>query len=104
MSLQEYAEEMNFTVQDVLNKCKELGIKVNSKDEYLDDEAIIMLDNCMNLINNDAELSFEETDAIDDVVEDIMDMINSNLLKLLTLFLKKKLRRIKINNHLIKII
>ena len=74
MSVQEYAEEMNFTVQDVLNKCKELGIKVNSKDEYLDDEAIIMLDNCMNLINNDAELSFEETDAIDDVVEDIMDM------------------------------
>ena len=30
MSVQEYAEEMNFTVQDVLNKCKELGIKVNS--------------------------------------------------------------------------
>ena len=73
MSVQEYAEEMNFTVQDVLNKCKELGIKVNGKDDYLDDEAIIMLDNCMNLINNDAELSFEETDAIDDVVEDIMD-------------------------------
>ena len=72
MSVQEYAEEMNFTVQDVLNKCKELGIKANSKDDYLDDEAIIMLDNCMNLINSDSELNFEETDAIDDVIEDIM--------------------------------
>ncbi len=72
MSVQDYAEDMNFTVQDVLNKCKELGIKVSSKDEMLDDEAIIMLDNCMNLINSDAELNFEEADAIDDVVEDIM--------------------------------
>ena len=76
MSVQEYAEEMNFTVQDVLNKCKELGIKANSKDDYLDDEAIIMLDNCMNLINSDSELNFEETDAIDDVIEDIMDYDN----------------------------
>ena len=76
MSVQEYAEEMNFTVQDVLNKCKELGIKANSKEDYLDDEAIIMLDNCMNLINSDSELNFEETDAIDDVIEDIMDYDN----------------------------
>lgn len=72
MSVQEYAEEMNFTVQDVLNKCKELGIKVTSKDEMLDDESIIILDNCMNLINTNSELNFEETDAIDDVVEDLM--------------------------------
>lgn len=72
MSVQDYAEDMNFTVQDVLNKCKELGIKITSKDDMLDDEAIIMLDNCMNLINSDVELNFEEVDAIDDVVEDIM--------------------------------
>lgn len=72
MSVQDYAEDMNFTVQDVLNKCKELGIKITSKDDMLDDEAIIMLDNCMNLINSDVELNFEEADAIDDVVEDIM--------------------------------
>lgn len=31
MTVQEYAESMNYTVQDVLNKCKELGIKVNQK-------------------------------------------------------------------------
>lgn len=76
MSVQEYAEEMNFTVQDVLNKCRELGIKVNSKEDLLDDEAIIMLDNTMNLISADAELTVEETEAIDDVVEDIMDYDN----------------------------
>lgn len=72
MTVQEYAEEMNFTVQDVLNKSSELGIKVSSKSDILDDEAIIMLDNTMNIISADEELNFEENDAIDDVVEDLM--------------------------------
>lgn len=78
MSVQEYAEEMNFNVQAVINKCRELGIKANSKDDMLDDEAIIMLDNTLNVINTDEELNFEETDAIDDVIEGIMmkDTIN----------------------------
>ena len=31
MTVQDYAEDMNFTVQDVLNKCEELGIKANLK-------------------------------------------------------------------------
>ena len=79
MSVQEYAEEMGFVVQDVLNKCQELGIKASSKDDMLDDEAIIILDNCMNLISADEDLDFDEQDAIDEVVDDIMldDNINS---------------------------
>lgn len=68
----EYAEEMNFTVQDVLSKCKELGIKATTKDDILDEDAVIMLDNCMDLIDTNKELTFEDEDAIDDVVEDIM--------------------------------
>ena len=72
MSVQDYAEEMNFTVQDVLNKCKELGIKINSKDDMLDDEAIIMLDNCMNLIDSDTELDFDEADTLDEVITHIL--------------------------------
>lgn len=76
MSVQDYAEEMNFTVQDVLNKCKELGFKVNSKDDILDDEAIIMLDNCMNLIDTNTDLDFEEAETLNNVIEDIMDYDN----------------------------
>ena len=38
MTVQDYAESMNYTVQDVLNKCKELGIKATQKDDMLDDE------------------------------------------------------------------
>ena len=63
MTVQEYAEEMSYTVQDVLNKCKELGIKADSKDDLLDDDGIIMLDNTMNIMDTDEELSDEENDA-----------------------------------------
>ena len=72
MTVQDYAEDMNFTVQDVLNKCEELGIKAKSKSDILDDDAIVMLDNTMNVISTNEELNFEETDAIDNAVEDLM--------------------------------
>ena len=48
MSVQEYAEDINRTVETVLNKCKELNIPVNSSDDILDEDAIIILDNSMD--------------------------------------------------------
>ena len=72
MTVQEYAEDMNFTVQDVLNECVKLGIKVSSKDDMLTEDDIVMLDNAMNLISANDDLTLEENDVIDDVVEDIM--------------------------------
>ena len=72
MTVQEYAEDMNYTVQDVLNECNKLGIKVSSKDDLLSDDDIVMLDNTMNLISANDDLTLEENDVIDDAVEDIM--------------------------------
>ncbi|MCR4581382.1 MAG: translation initiation factor IF-2 [Bacilli bacterium] len=72
MTVQDYAEDMNFTVQDVLNECKKLGIKVVNKDDMLSEDDIVMLDNAMNLISANEDLTLEENDVIDDVVEDIM--------------------------------
>lgn len=72
MSVQDYAEDMNFTVQDVLNKAKELGINVSNKDDMLDDDAIIMLDNYMNLMSVSNELTTEESDEMDEMLEDFM--------------------------------
>ena len=65
-------KEMNFTVQEVLNKCNELGIKAKDGNYELDDDAIIMLDNSMNLISTDSEASFEDIDALDDAVDEIL--------------------------------
>ena len=77
MSVQEYAEEMNFNVQAVLSKCKELNIKAYNKDDMLDDEAIILLDNTMNLINTDEELNKEDyIQKAKKIIKDCTDLVN----------------------------
>ena len=45
MSVQEYASDVNRTVDYVLRKCKELGINVTSDDDLLEEDDIIILDN-----------------------------------------------------------
>ena len=72
MTVQEYAEDMNYTIQDVLNNCEKLGIKVKTKDDFLNDDDIVLLDNSMNLISANDDLTLEEADEIDDVVDKIM--------------------------------
>ena len=72
MNIKEYAEEMGFTVQQVLDKCKELGINITDPNEYLNDDDFVTLDLSMNLISTDNETNFEEEDALDDAVEEIL--------------------------------
>ncbi len=72
MSIKEYAEEMGYTVQEVLNKCKELGINISSSDEVLSDDDFVTLDLSMNLISTDSETNFEEMDALDDAVDELL--------------------------------
>ena len=72
MSIKEYAEEMNYTYQEVINKCKELGIPATNADYNLTDDELVTLDISMNLISTDTESSFEEMDALDDAVDEIL--------------------------------
>ena len=72
MTVKDYANESGFTVQEVLEKCKELDIRVSNADDYLDDDGIIMLDNSMNLISTETEMDYEERDELDEAVENIM--------------------------------
>ena len=58
MSVREYAEDINKEVSLVLNKCLELDIDAKSEDDLLDEEAIIMLDNSFDEVNE--EVSDEE--------------------------------------------
>ena len=41
MSVQEYASDVNRTVEYVLKKCKELGINVSDVEDLLEEEDII---------------------------------------------------------------
>ena len=59
MSVQEYASDVNRTVEYVLRKCNELGINVNDVDDLLEEEDIIILDN-----NLDDETIIDETEEI----------------------------------------
>src|SRR5574344_133516 len=48
MTVLEYANDVNRTVENILKMCKELNINVNSKDDLLSDEAITILDNSLD--------------------------------------------------------
>ena len=72
MTVKDYALESGFTIQEVLEKCKELDIKVSSGSDFLDDDGIIMLDNCMHLISTETEMDYNDADELDEAVENIM--------------------------------
>ena len=63
MSVLEYANDINKTVEEILKKCQELGINVKNADDELDEEAIIMLDNA----------EFDEEDVLDNIAENIIE-------------------------------
>lgn len=86
MNVKEYADSMNLTVAEVLKKCSELGINANNKDDFLEDDDVIILDNVFSLISTENDTSLEEEDVIDQAVEDIMELssiknVNDNIKK-----------------------
>lgn len=72
MKVSEYAYDVNLSVAEILKKCRELEINVKSGDDYLSDDDIIMLDNTINIISTDEEITYEEEDDIDDKVDEII--------------------------------
>ena len=72
MKVSEYANDVNLSVAEILKKCHELAINVNTKDDFLTDDDIIMLDNTINLISTDEEITYEEEEDIEDKVDEIM--------------------------------
>ncbi len=76
MTVKNYAADVNLSVAEVLKECSLLDIKVNSGEDILTDDDIIMLDNTINLISTEDEISFEEADEIDEKVEEIVSNNN----------------------------
>lgn len=86
MSVLEYAEDMNKEVEEVLKMCDSLGIKVSNKDDMLEDDAIVELDNAFanegeddttsgNLVEVDEEIikKLEEDDYYDEALDTMID-------------------------------
>ena len=76
MTIKEYAVDVNLTPAEILKKCQELGIEVNDASDLLTDDDIIILDNAIALISTDEDITYEEADEIDDVVDSIMESQN----------------------------
>ena len=67
MSVLEYANDVNKSVSEILNLCKKLNIEANNEDDYLDEEAIIELDNSLDEIEEAEEL--EDLEYEDELIE-----------------------------------
>lgn len=72
MKVKEYASDMNLSIAEILKKCKELSINVKTGEDILNDDDIIMLDNTINLISTDAEITYEEEDSIDETIDELL--------------------------------
>lgn len=78
MSVLEYADDMDKKVDEVLKKCKQLGINVSKEDDMLDDDAIVELDNAFDSeedISEENEIikKIEEDAYYDEVVDTMID-------------------------------
>jgi len=67
MSIEDYALELGISTDEVISTLKSLGYKYSNKDDILDDEAIIVLDNELGSLsnNNDENISEELLDKFE---------------------------------------
>ena len=63
MTVKDYALELGVTSNEVLSKLKELGYSYKNENDYLDDEAIIILDN--EMANRENNLTEELADKFE---------------------------------------
>ena len=78
MTVEEYSLDTNRSIEEILKKCKELGINASNKDDYLEDEDIIYLDN--ELVNNEENLLSEELESKYDFEDRAESLLEDSLL------------------------
>ncbi len=74
MSVSEYALDVEKSVEEILKKCKELGIAATQEDDMLDEDAITELDNVLA-----SEPSEEDYDEIDEMEDEIIEKEKSRI-------------------------
>ena len=72
MTVEEYAVDTNNSIDVVLKKCKKLEIDVSSKDDFLEDDDIIILDNELNgeenLLSEELESKYDFEDRAEELI------------------------------------
>ena len=81
MTVKDYALDVDKTVEEIIELCNSLGIKVEDENTILDDENIILLDNNIDSDSEDVELTEEEEveDTAEELAQDTKyDLDNNN--------------------------
>ena len=86
MTVFEYAEDVNKTVEEILKNCNKLEINAKDKDYLLSDDEIVLLDNYME---------DDEENVIDDIVETVQETKKIDLDNTIS---KQKLKKKTDNN------
>ena len=88
MTVYEYASDMNKSVEEILNLCKRLDIKVSNEDDELSDDDIILLD---NEIENTESIN-DEDETVEDNLDEFEEAYSEDLeeVKVVTTVKKKK--------------
>ena len=99
MTVFEYASDVDKTVEEILNLCQRLEIKVSNKDDELSDDDIILLDNeiaNMDSINeSDKTLEDDSLEDFDDSYEDELEELEVFEEVKVTASVKKKKKNTK---------
>ena len=70
MLVKDYAQDVNKTVEEIIELCKDLGIEVEDENTLLDDENIILLDN--NIDDSEEETNeLTEEEEVEDTAEEL---------------------------------
>lgn len=77
MSVLEYSTDVNMDVTMILKACKELGLKVESSEDNLDDESIIMLDNYFSNMDEE-EVNLIDGEEILEKYEELEEIKNDS--------------------------
>lgn len=78
MTVEEYSLDTNRSIEEILKKCRELGINASNKDDFLEDDDIIYLDN--ELVNNEENLLSEELESKYDFEDRAESLLEDSLL------------------------
>ena len=70
MSIEDYAQDVGKTVEEIYSLCDKLGIAYKDSNTMLDDTAIILLDNKIQEEDNEPEISLPEDAYEEELYED----------------------------------
>ena len=79
MNIREYAEDVGLEVTEIIQLCKELNIKKNKEDDFLNDEEITILDNEISNQKVNENPDYELDEELEEKVSNLVSTIDIDL-------------------------